>query len=146
MLKEYKFCFEWQIFSFIFIAFLHATKLERGKCEMLLAGRPFPYYERNISFLITVNFSNWLYIYIYILFFTLAIFTFKFYLLNKNNVINRVVLQINLSLNLRSSSHPVCQLPVLLNSLSSTPWRTQALHLCCASSKISSLHYALSSK
>jgi hypothetical protein len=132
------------ISSFICIAFLHVTKLERGKCEMLLAGRPFTYYGRDI---ISKNrqFQELILI-IYIGFFNLAIWTFKFCLLNKNNMINPVVLQIRLSLNLRSSSHPVCQLPSLLSSLSSTPWLTQALHLCCASSQISSLHYALFSK
>lgn len=38
--------------------YLLVTKLERGKCVMLLAGRPFPYCGRYISFLRTVNFNN----------------------------------------------------------------------------------------
>jgi len=106
--------------------YLHVTKLERGKCAMLLAGRPFPYYERYISFLRIVNFNNW-WIYIYI--FTVAIRTFKFYLLDKNNTINPEVLQNRLSLNLRGSSHPFCQLPVLLSPLVAAVTYTNFTHL-----------------
>jgi len=44
MLIEYKFCFEWRFYIHLFgQIYFHVTKLERGRCEVLL-GQEDPFH------------------------------------------------------------------------------------------------------